>query len=261
MEADFDEETVQRLKKKGFPFAPLFHLVETTGLRPHPTDPFWLKIQGRSEREIRGIQDYLRREIKGLVETLSEAKERPLKEPKTAPLRMLRFYKEAVMKTPKLVVVSSPPRDQWFKKFLPVYSLKAAAGYFGEGEAVEPEGWVEVDGFGTLDERMFVACAVGRSMEPRIYDGDYLVFRANPVGSRVGKIVLVQYRGPEDPETGGAYTVKKYDSEKVPDGDGGWRHQRIILSPLNTEYSPIVLEPEQAGSIKVIAEYLGKVNS
>lgn len=25
------------------------------------------------------------------------------------------------------------------------YSLKAAAGYFGQGRAVEPEGWVEAD--------------------------------------------------------------------------------------------------------------------
>ena len=44
--------------------------------------------------------------------------------------------------------------------------------------------------------------AVGRSMEPMIHDGDFLVFRANPVGTRQGKIVLAQYRGPADPETG-----------------------------------------------------------
>jgi len=30
-----------------------------------------------------------------------------------------------------------------FKTLLPLYSLKAAAGYFGSGEAVEPEGWLE----------------------------------------------------------------------------------------------------------------------
>jgi len=28
-----------------------------------------------------------------------------------------------------------------FKTLLPLYTLKAAAGYFGSGEAVEPEGW------------------------------------------------------------------------------------------------------------------------
>ena len=78
---------------------------------------------------------------------------------------------------------------------LPLYSLKAAAGYFGNAEPVEPEGWVEADGAGRLDKRMFVCRAVGRSMEPRIHDGDYVVFRAKPAGTRQGKIVLVQYRG------------------------------------------------------------------
>jgi hypothetical protein len=71
-----------------------------------------------------------------------------------------------------------------FKTLLPLYTLKAAAGYFGAGEAVEPEGWIEADGVGRLDEQMFVCRAAGRSMEPVIRDGDYLVFRAKPAGMR-----------------------------------------------------------------------------
>ncbi len=260
IEADFDEETVQRLRNKGYPLAPLFHLVQTEGLKPELTDPFWLRVQGKSEREIRGIQDYLRREIKKLVETLNEVKGRALEKPKAGPISIQRFYKEVKRERPKLVLVKSVPREEWFKRFLPIYSLKAAAGYFGSGEAVEPDGWVEVDSLGKLDENMFVARAVGRSMEPKIQDGDYIVFRANPTGSRIGKIVLVQYRGPEDPETGGAYTVKKYQSEKVPDEESGWRHERIILSPLNPEFSPIILDGDQEMSVKVIAEYIGTLD-
>jgi len=38
-----------------------------------------------------------------------------------------------------------------FKTHLPVYSLRAAAGYFGAGEAVEPEGWIESSAVGRLD--------------------------------------------------------------------------------------------------------------
>lgn len=75
-------------------------------------------------------------------------------------------------------------RRDAYKRLLPLYSLKGAAGYFGAGEAVEPEAWVEVTGIRGIDNQMFVARAVGRSMEPRIHDGDYLVFRASPVGSR-----------------------------------------------------------------------------
>ncbi len=144
-----------------------------------------------------------------------------------------------------------------FKTLLPLYSLKAAAGYFGSGEAVEAEAWVEADSIGRLDEQMFVARAVGRSMEPKIRDGDYCVFRAKPEGSRQGKIVLVQYRGPADPETGGAYTVKRYSSRSVADGEGGWRHAEITLSPLNPDFKSITLMPESEGDIAVTAEWIG----
>ncbi len=143
-----------------------------------------------------------------------------------------------------------------FKSLLPLYTLKAAAGYFGSGEAVEPEGWVDASSVGKLDEGMFVARAVGRSMEPRIPDGSLCVFRANPQGSRQGKIVLVQYRGAADPDTGGAFTVKRYRSEKVGDGDG-WRHEQITLEPINAEYKPIVLRPQSEGDVAVVAELVG----
>lgn len=54
-------------------------------------------------------------------------------------------------------------KAQMFKTLLPLYGLKAAAGYFGDGEAVEPEGWIEAAGMGRLDKRMFVCRAVGDS--------------------------------------------------------------------------------------------------
>jgi SOS-response transcriptional repressor LexA len=151
---------------------------------------------------------------------------------------------------------SDRAKAEAFKTLLPVYSLKAAAGYFGNGEEVRPEFWIEADGLGQLDEKMFVARAVGRSMEPKIFDGDLLVFRAHPQGTRQGKIVLAQYRGPADPETGGAYTVKRYRSEKTGTPEGGWRHTKVILEPLNREFTPIVLEPEDESAVQIIAEYL-----
>jgi SOS-response transcriptional repressor LexA len=143
-----------------------------------------------------------------------------------------------------------------FKSMLPLYSLKAAAGYFGSAEPVEPESWVGADGLGQIDERMFVCRAVGRSMEPSIRDGDYIVFRAKPTGTRQGKIVLAQYRGPADPDTGGAFTVKRYSSEKEVSDEGGWRHTKVVLSPTNPEYSPIILSTRDAESVQVIAEFV-----
>jgi len=128
-----------------------------------------------------------------------------------------------------------------FATHLPVYSLQAAAGYFGDGHAVDAEGWVDVSeaGVGALDESMFVSQVIGRSMETRIPDGSFCVFRAIGAGTRDGKIVLAQHREIADPETGGSYTVKRYRSAKR--GVDGEVVGTIELQPLNSEYEPIIL--------------------
>ena len=143
-----------------------------------------------------------------------------------------------------------------FKTLLPLYTLGAAAGHFGDGHAVEPEGWIEANNVGRLNERMFVCRAVGRSMEPTIRDGHYLVFRAKSTRTRQGKVVLAQYRGPADPDTGGTFTVKRYSSEKEGGGEADWRHTKVTLSPTNPEYSPIILFRGEAESVQVVAEFV-----
>jgi len=133
--------------------------------------------------------------------------------------------------------------------------LAAAAGRFGQAQDVSEEGWVPVNGR-RLDEKMFVARVVGRSMEPKIPSGSYCVFRANPEGTRQGKIVLVQHRGIEDPETGGQFTVKQYKSDKSSNSDGAWQHTKITLEPLNPAYQPILIDPSDAEAVTVLAEFL-----
>lgn len=182
-------------------------------------------------------------------------------------VRTLAELAEAVIRArpePQLRLISLEDeriKREAFKTLLPVYTLKAAAGYFGAGDAVEPEGWVEAHSMGRLDDQMFVCRAMGRSMEPTIRDGDHLVFRAKPAGTRNGKIVLAQYRGLPDPDTGGAFTVKRYSSEKETDGEGGWRHTKVILSPTNPEYSPIILSERDAESVQVVGEFLTVMQS
>ena len=99
------------------------------------------------------------------------------------------------------------------------------------------------------------ARVVGRSMEPVIPDGSYCLFRAPVEGTRQGKTVLVQLRDYADPETGQRYTVKRYESEKVKDGNS-WRHTRITLKPMNPEFEPIVLNSAEEGQLQVIAELI-----
>ena len=78
---------------------------------------------------------------------------------------------------------------------------------------------------------MFVARVVGRSMEPRIPDGSLCVFRAGVVGSRQGKLVLVERFGAT--ETSARYTIKKYTSKKTQTGEEEWEHASVRLEPLN----------------------------
>jgi len=124
---------------------------------------------------------------------------------------------------------------------IPLYSLRAACGYFIDGEMVDSEGYIDASGLGFKPnrDRHFAIHAKGRSMEPKINDGDICVFEWYKGGSREGDIVLTEC--PDvDPDTGCCYTIKKYHSEKV-GTDGNWEHSKVELKPLNSDYESIVL--------------------
>jgi|GEM_PF-24894 len=142
---------------------------------------------------------------------------------------------------PELVNVSGIAYIKDYKKrayndALPLYSLKAACGKFGDGQSVEPLGWVEVPEKKGMGEGWFVVQAAGKSMETKIPDGAYCIFRPVPAGSKEGRILLVQHHSIDDPETGGKYTIKKYKSDK------SGAVQKIILEPENNDYEPIILD-------------------
>jgi phage repressor protein C with HTH and peptisase S24 domain len=140
---------------------------------------------------------------------------------------------------------------QPFVTHLPLYSLKAAATKFGEELDVESEGWVIAPPRLRLTADMFVARVVGRSMEPRIPDGSLCVFRKGVVGSRQGKLVLVERFGAT--ETSARYTIKKYTSQKSQGKEGEWEHASIRLEPLNREFEGFELKEDEA---RVIAEFI-----
>lgn len=140
---------------------------------------------------------------------------------------------------------------QPFVTHLPLYSLRAAATKFGEDREVEAEGWVKAPPKLRLTPDMFVARVVGRSMEPRIPDSSLCVFRAGVVGSRQGKLVLVERYGTT--ETSARYTIKKYTSKKVQSGEEEWEHAAVRLEPLNPEFEGFELKE---GEARVIAEFV-----
>jgi len=165
--------------------------------------------------------------------------------------------RSAVEKTAKCVLkFVRPSAEERYVTCVPFIPLGAAAGAFSAPKFIE-EGdweWVEVDIPHSLHEGMFVAQVVGHSMEPQIPDGSYCLFSSPVEGSRQGKTVLVQLRDAIDPETGERYTIKRYESEKVEEEGGTWRHVKISLLPINSEYEPIELSVEDEGQVKVIAE-------
>lgn len=121
--------------------------------------------------------------------------------------------------------------------------------------------WVEPDTKRKLTEGMFLAQVVGTSMEPRIPNGAYCLFRGPVMGSRTGRILLVQHRGISDPETGGSYTVKEFDSSEISGKDGTERKGTIYLRPLNPSHEPILLIDVLDGEVEAVAELVEVLGS
>ncbi len=148
---------------------------------------------------------------------------------------------------------------------LQYYSLAIAAGGFRYDES-GPEGWVNVRKFGytrRLASDYFVTRVVGKSMEPTIRDGAYCVFRKGVSGTRQNRVVLVRKTDYRDPDTGGNYTVKRYESTKAVTEEGP-RNKTIRLIPDNPDRAVFpVLEftPDDEGSLEVIAEFVQMLNT
>ena len=160
-----------------------------------------------------------------------------------------------------------------WKNCVPLYDLEVAAGKFsreqmidavppeavvpeeGEIENIDEYDWVTFEGRTRPDRRVFVAQVLGESMNRRIPNGAWCAWRLWPGGSRQGKVVLAADRRIADPEHGGRYTVKVYESEKEATEDGSWRHRRIFLKPHSTaKFDDIVLEDLEEGALDVVAE-------
>ena len=127
---------------------------------------------------------------------------------------------------------------------IPLYTLRAACGYFDDGQLPEAEGWIDATGLGfTPDkDRYFAVHAKGDSMLPKIHDGDICIFEWYHAGSRNGEIVLSQSSEYDD-AYGGRYTIKRYYSEKAVT-DECWQHTKVELQPLNPNFEPIVLSED-----------------
>lgn len=143
-----------------------------------------------------------------------------------------------------------------FENSIPIYSLKVAAGEFGEIQQVEDVQWLNIPEKIKPSKDLFACQVIGESMNKVIPNGALCLFRKYSGGSRNGQIVLVENTNMHDSDFGSCYTVKEYESKKYEDEDG-WKHQSIILKPLSTDssYENMVLEDQDLTTFKVIGTF------
>ncbi len=161
-----------------------------------------------------------------------------------------------------------PPEEvRPFVNAVPVYDLKVAAGRFSAGQTVEevPQHeevtnpgafeWAALDGARRPAPGLFVAQVEGESMNRRIPNGAWCLWRLHPAGPREGKVVLARHRDIHDTDLG-AYTVKVYASEKVKDKHGGTERRRITLSPSSSDptFAPLIFDESTGDDLSILAE-------
>jgi DUF2075 family protein len=136
---------------------------------------------------------------------------------------------------------------------IPLVDISAAAGNFSDLQVHSELTWIEPPFNVSVQKGYFICKVEGESMNKKIPNGSYCLFKQDEGGSRNGKIVLVESTNIHDSEFGSGYTVKEYHSTKNIFGDE-WSHESIILKPLSyqEEYSEIVLSEDDMYDFKVV---------
>ena len=136
---------------------------------------------------------------------------------------------------------------------VPLVDISAAAGNFSDLQILSDFEWIELPFNIAAKKGYFVCKVIGESMNKKIPNGSYCLFRQDEGGSRNGKIVLVELYDKQDWEFGSRYTVKEYNSKKIID-ENQWSHQSITLKPLsnNSKYKAIELYGDEINSLEVV---------
>lgn len=153
-----------------------------------------------------------------------------------------------------------------FENAVPLYDLRLAAGPFAPQRMIDeiPEDgsyniedytWVAPNRRRPLSKGLFVAQVVGRSMNRKIPDGSFCLFRTKPLGDLEGRIVIAQHRAIQD-ETCGELTIKIFGGVREQMKDGSFRYERVILKPDSDDESipPIVLDNLAEGELRIVGE-------
>ena len=141
---------------------------------------------------------------------------------------------------------------------VPLVDVYAAAGNFSELQiATDDFEWVELPMNISVREGYFVCKIIGESMNKKIENGSWCLFKKDFGGSREGKIVLVKHYNIQDLDFGAGYTIKSYHSEKIIT-DESWSHQAIVLKPLSFDdkFEDIILNSDEINHLEIVGEFI-----
>lgn len=145
---------------------------------------------------------------------------------------------------------------------VPLYDISAAAGAFSELQEAFILEWVELPKPFKISKDYFVCKVKGDSMNKKIPNGSWCLFKKDAGGSREGKIVLVENYNIQDSDFGAGFTVKEYHS-KIEINQDAWKHKEIILKPLSfsQDYKEIVLNKDEATNLKIVGIFVAVLNN
>jgi len=144
-----------------------------------------------------------------------------------------------------------------FENAVPLVDISAAAGNFSDLQIHSDNEWVELPTNVLAKKGYFVCKVIGESMNKKIPNGSWCLFKKDAGGSREGKIVLVEHYNIQDSDFGAGYTVKSYHSEKELINDI-WSHKEIVLKPLSYDptFEAIILDGDEISKLKVVGEFI-----
>jgi phage repressor protein C with HTH and peptisase S24 domain len=102
-----------------------------------------------------------------------------------------------------------------FTNAIPVVNFKAAAGDFSGFQNIEEFEWAIHPEPYTPRPGYFICQVTGESMNKKIPNGSWCLFKTDSGGTREGKTVLVQHVKIQDNEFGGKYTVKRSQYQRA----------------------------------------------
>ncbi len=145
------------------------------------------------------------------------------------------------------------------KYLIPFINLKVTANPIEYLQNIKsdidfPDGWLNYNG--KFDKDYFIMQIIGDSMEPKVLNNSYCLFRAGEglAGSRNGRDILFFCK--DNLGASKKLMLKRYFSKKEYDEYGNFKHTQIELKSLNSDYESIIFEEPVDDEIQIIGEFI-----